>query len=249
VLNYTFSDGLEGFKNKIQDCAYLAPLRTAPLAGTLKDVLYEVESTETCTTQPPSIGFQLPPSTEVQQHSVKGVAEGVVNITVPAGTFTAFKYTATTIIQPSKGTSRKMVETCWTDLKTGRHVACDTTFNTASQGDYLVRKLRLEGYSTKDHGTVGNVSQRFAGDWVLSTSSPTGDCTGFTVNGDGAVTGACDLSVTPNKQLTGKIDSAASSISITLPNGVVLTGTFSSPANVTGKFTGLASGTWTATRR
>ena len=247
TLQVNSAGSVKSFKNSDQDCAYSDFYQKTPQAGTPKDVSFKSQTNNTCTTQVPQPNPVFSSVTESQNFEVDGKTEGVFVITVPAGTFTTFKYTAVTS-KVGKGGTYKDTETCWTDIKTGRDVACDVRSSGPAGNEFLVANFRLLGFSTEKDGVVGNVSGRYSGTWNFSTSNPSYSCQGFTVLGDGDISGTCNLGSTVDSKFVGKVQSNDGSLTITFPDGTVFTGTLDSPSRGSGKFTGGVSGTWTATR-
>jgi hypothetical protein len=181
--------------------------------------------------------------------------------TVPAGTFSASKYSVTQISKFSygeEGDTKKLTETCWVSPVLGAIVSCEQS--TIVTGGFLpgsteVTDTRLIAYVRKGSQAVGPVIQRFSGKWLLTDATDSKTCSLFALKVDltGQVSGLCQsapwetLSAVVAPTVTGTVD-AQGAIAMTLSSGATLKGQLASPKYGSGTSSDVANSKWSLSR-
>lgn len=142
-----------------------------------------------------------------------------------------------------------VTETCWYDTPRGFVLRCETDYTSyvgSSPPTGWTDVWVLSGMGGPGRAPIGAVLPRFAGEWAMVyAGSPAANCNRVSVGPDGSVSGSCSMAPSGG---TGWVDTSGA-VNITLQNGMVLTGTLSTPDGGSGTWTlGTSSGTWTATR-
>ena len=211
---------------------------------------YNATNSETCTFTGSSV-----PSTATM--TTNGTTDAIESVTTAAGTFRAFKYTAT-YVHTNANYVATTVETCWTDMVLGRAVKCSTSYTTVQTSDQSViaagsSTSELTAYSVAGAAPVGSTLPRFVGSWRVNfAGAATGYCSSVSVTTAGAISSACvrtdgSGSVIGNFTVSGSVD-VNGVVTVTGSDGSTLTGSLTSPTAGTGAWVnGSMSGTWTAT--
>ncbi len=237
ALETTATGGLPG------ECRYAPAAVVTPPEGTLAGATFGSDSTVTCTDGAGTV-------TSTFTYKFEGVAIGTETVTVPAGTFQAFKFTQKATTQTA--TSTTVTDgAVWVDKASGRTVKVQnlntSTPVSGATSNSSTTLLEMRAYKS---GTteVGPVVGRFVGTWSVELRLPSGvplkPC-GMTVSATGAVTVQC---TSPDGSmpftLTGTV-AANGAVSMSSTTGMQATGTLGSPLGV--GTTGLApsEGTWT----
>ncbi|HJV82980.1 hypothetical protein [Noviherbaspirillum sp.] len=179
----------------------------------------------------------------------KGSIVGQETVTVPAGTFNAYKevYTVTTQqTSPSSPTITITSYTCWRDAILGQRVKCEWTMATTTAGSTAQTPVsstvfELTNYIAQASTTSVLSASRFAGTWTGSFSgTDSGTCSNLSISTSGVISGTCVGNQSGTFSVSGTVDSqgAASFSSGTTSNGAHFTGQFASST--------AASGTWSA---
>lgn len=187
--------------------------------------------------------------TSVWTGTNKGSIVGQEQVTVPAGTFNAYKevYTAATQqTSPASPTIYITSYTCWRDVILGQRVKCEwtsasTTAGSTTQTPVSSTVYELTNYIAQASTTSVLSASRFAGGWTGSFSgTDSGTCSSLSISTSGAISGTCVGNQSGTFSVSGTVDSqgAASFSSGTTSNGAHFTGQFTSSV--------AASGTWSA---
>ena len=232
-----------------QQCVYSPGYLISPPAGTAVGQAYSGTTGQTCTFTGSSV-----PSTSTL--STNGTADAIESVTTVAGTFRAFKQTAT-YVTTTNGYVSTTVETCWTDMVLGRTVKCSTSYSTV-QPDLTVVSAgssvsELTAYSVAGAAPVGSTLPRFVGSWRVNfAGAATGNCGSVSVTTAGVInTSACvrtnsSGSVIGNFTVSGSVD-VNGVVTATGSDGSSFAGSLTSPTAGTGTWVnGSMSGTWTA---
>lgn len=218
----------------LESCTYAPGLQFSPPYPRWVGQTWNITSTMNCS------------STTSQQ---QGRVVAREPLTLPIGTFDSLRVERTGV--DIGGTYRSdVIETCWYDTARGFVLRCETDYtyrhgaagSTTGWTDVWV----LSGMGGPGRAPTGFVLARFSGDWEMAyAGSPAVVCNRLQVSPDGSVSGAC--STAPSGGF-GTVNTHGA-LSITLQNGMTLTGTLSTPDSGSGTWTlGASSGTWTATR-
>ncbi|MBI1890295.1 MAG: hypothetical protein HYS18_06610 [Burkholderiales bacterium] len=191
----------------------------------------------------------------------KGSITALESLTVPAGTFTAYKEVFTissTQSGVSTPTTYSTVYTCWRDATLGQRIKCQWTYNSTPYGSstttqHSASSITLGNYSASGFAGSTNNVIRFAGSWSVSFSgTESGTCSSLTVTTLGNISGTCTGSLSGTVQATGTVTSTGSTTVVlgTAGNGATFSGQIN-PYSGSGIWsnTNGGSGTWTATHK
>jgi hypothetical protein len=230
-------------------CSYGPAFRSGPPLSAVVGGAYGSSTSQTCAQQPGG----APATTAI---SLSGQALAVEQVTIPLGTFSAFKYAQTTQASDAGGNTTTN-ETCWISTATGQPLQCTTTFSTVQPGQSAVvasgsTTSVLDAYSFGGT-TAGAIVKRFSGFWNIQLAGgATGKCDNLFVDVGGGISGSCAFLTSPGVfapafSVSGAV-SAAGAATLTSATGASLSGTFNTPVSATGTWTnGGTSGAWTAT--
>jgi hypothetical protein len=227
----------------IEHCVYAPAYRTAPARGAPIGSTYSVSTEATC------VGNSKFPESRT------GIVEGLERVTSPAGVFDAIKYT-TTQVSTSDGSTFTTRETCWTDIKTGFDVRCDTLFTVTKAGSPTAQPIStttttvLQSYAFNGQPTVNPSSLRHAGLWTIASNDDRPfECARFLVREDGGFGAECSSRRANGEntffRIAGTID--ASGAVVATGSDASFSGTLKSPISGAGSWkSGSLSGTWRA---
>jgi hypothetical protein len=223
-------------------CAFNPAFGLTPPLGATPNSTFSATSVRTCTGGTAS----------TDNYTLTGTAVGLEDLTIVAGTFKAFKYTATRTIKNASNESTS-TGTFWTDGVTGRalksvlNVKVNTTGSTALIADTTFT-TELISHNAQSLGSSAATVKRFSGGWTVPyTGAVTGSCA-MTIAAAGTITGSC--TGTGNSPSVSGTVSSAGALSVQLSDGTQITGTLSSPGAGSGTWVnGTASGNWTASHR
>lgn len=241
----TATGGVSSSTSGSRLCTYTPSYGLGPTYGLAVGGTYSFSSTSSCATQPNG----TPAVTSLTR---SGTAVTVEQKMLPIGTFTAFKYTQTTVA--TNATSKATyVSTNWVDMVSGRTIAYDETYTSTNIGATApsaasTTSSQLVAYSFNGQPPVGATVARFTGYWTFSFSAFGNiTCPNFYVDSSGHTTGTCNttdlLNFPYNFTLTGNIDSVGNFTGST-SGGATLSGKFNTPG--TGNGTTNSGGTWLA---
>jgi hypothetical protein len=225
-------------------CTYAPALATFPAKGALPNSSFSSSSVKTCSAS----GAGL----TTDNITITGTAVGLEDVTVPAGTFKAFKYTSTRITRnaTNQGTS---VGTFWVDTVSGRTIKYVTNLKgiiiaTGASTADLTYTTEMVAYRVLANNTGFASAKSFSGGWTVAfTGSAAGVCN-LTVTASGAMSGQCNGNGGSPSASGGVSDAGA--LSVLLSDGTRITGSLSSPSAGSGTWAnGTATGTWTASHK
>jgi len=218
------------FRTSFDNCTYGKPYRLTPPPGVAVGGTYRIDTDQICG----------PATTRI---AVNGRFESLESLTIPLGTFSTAKYSAT-VDTTEGGTTYRSTQSCWVDTVTGLNVKCISVLTESTNVNTTT--WMLDSY--RHHGQAFNLNtKRFVGFWFVK--APPGPCPTymFRVAADGTFYGTC----TGAPMITGTVDSAG----VLKANGgsgsalVQLNGTLTTPLAGSGVWTvNGVTGTWTASR-
>jgi hypothetical protein len=237
--NFDATNKETGYTFGTTSCSYSPAWSFAPAAGAPANSTFSATSVRTC-------------GTAVDNFAATGNAVGLEEIMTAAGSFKAFKYTATRT-QKNSTTEFITVGTFWQDAVTGRLVKYVMTTKSSAVGSTVITgdntfTGEVISYSAGALGATTVTVKRFSGGWTVPfTGSATGSCT-MVVAATGAITGSCSGSGGISTASGSVTDAGA--ISVNLTDGSRITGNLTSAGAGNGTWSnGTATGTWTATHR
>jgi hypothetical protein len=221
-------------------CTYTPAFTVGPTKGALPNSTFSLNSVRACS------------SGSSDSYSVTGTAVGLEDVTVAAGTFKAFKYTATRLIKNATNESTT-VGTYWTDGVTGRVVKYALNIKGNLPGSATVTSdvtytAEAIAYSAQGLGATAASVKRFAGAWTVPfIGTAVGSCS-MQVASTGTISGSCNGSG-GSSTVSGAVTDAGV-VAVQLTDGSRISGSLTSPGAGTGIWiNGTASGTWTAAHR
>ncbi|WP_136418698.1 hypothetical protein [Herbaspirillum sp. ST 5-3] len=192
----------------------------------------------------------------------KGSIVGMESVTVPAGTFNAYKevYTVTTQqTSPSNPTINITSYTCWRDAALRKRVKCEWNYATTAAGSSTQAAVSSSRYELNSYIASASSSSipsasRFAGSWIGSfNGSDSGTCSNISISTSGSVSGTCVGNLSGTFSVSGTVNSqgVASFSSGTTSNGAVFTGQFPSTVAANGSWSGGPStgGNWSISHK
>jgi hypothetical protein len=241
----TAAGGVASSKSGSRLCTFTPSYGLGPPYGLAVGGTYSFSSTSSCATQPSG----TPAVTTLTRN---GTAVAVEQKVLPIGTFTAFKYTQTSV-ETNSTSKATYVSTYWVDMVSGRTIAYDETYTSTNTGATTpsaasTTSSQLVAYSFNGQPAVGAAAARFTGYWTFSFSAFGNiSCPNFYVDSSGHTTGTCNttdlLNIPYNFTLTGNID-ATGNFTGSTSGGATLSGKFNTPGS--GNGTTNSGGTWLA---
>lgn len=185
----------------------------------------------------------------------KGSIVGIESVTVPAGTFSAYKEVYTTTFQQTLSSmSQNSVNnfTCWRDVVLKQRVKCEWTTTNSSLTSGFTGRYELTSYIASGSSSSMPLTTRFAGSWVGSFGgTDSGTCT-IVLGQDGTVTGTCSIGQSETFSILGTVNSSGNVQFSAATNGTVISfsgqATSTVAANGTWSY-GQSNGTWSARHR
>jgi hypothetical protein len=221
-------------------CSYSPAYRQGPAFKSAIDVVTANFSTETCAGTTFNGSF-----THDSTHTPKGSE----TITLPLGTFEAFKYVSKETIKSSSDI-QEYTNTTWLNPTDSRFIRFESsvTFRTLTNVITSTRKTvtTLVAVSANGVAATGPIVNRFVGSWTRAVTSAgqTIPCS-LIVSAAGQITGTCQDS-DGTFPITGAVD-ASGAVKVGDEDGTA-TGSFDSPVSGSGTFLGTdgSKGTWVA---
>jgi hypothetical protein len=237
--NFDATNKETGYTFGTTSCTYSPSWVFAPPAGAPANSTFSATTVRTC-------------GAAVDNFTLTGNAVGLEDITTSAGSFKAFKYTATRT-QKNSTTEFNSTGTFWADAVTGRvikfvlNTKSNAVGSTVITGDTTLT-TEVISYNAGALGASAVSIKRFAGGWTVPfTGSATGSCA-MVIAVAGTITGSCSGSG-GTSTASGSVTEAGA-ISVNLTDGSRITGNLTAPGAGNGTWSnGTATGTWTATHR
>ena len=247
--------GYRSFAAGLADCSYAPALNRAEKGPAAIGRAWDSASTETCVRN----GV-----TTVQKVATKGSITAAEQVTVPAGTFSAWKEVFAVTRMPDSGAAGDTVLTdysCWHDAVSGYLLRCNSTTTVTSPGNSTAAVINanpatfeLKAFSVKGDARSTTARAYYAGNWSVSFSGAYGGtCPAIVVGTDGKLSGTCSGPSSGSFELSGQVqpDGSASASGIIKQNNMSVSVAFT--ANLTpiagsgswNNASGNQTGTWT----
>lgn len=179
----------------------------------------------------------------------KGAIVSQEAVTVPAGTFQAFKEAYVVTTQQTSPASEQVTTTnitCWRDVNLKQYVKCEfanSYANAAAAGPDAIAGTVYELQSFIAASAAGSAPSpaRYAGTWVARYfGSEIGMCANLVILPSGAASGTCETQANGSFNITGNVDAAGNVTLAQSPAGArpVFTGRFRTISEI--------EGTWSA---
>lgn len=185
------------------------------------------DSTVRCVYSPENLGATLPYQTgktwdsnwtktcgtTVTRGRNRGSIVSQESVTVPAGTFTAFKEVYVVTEQQTAPASEQVMTsniTCWRDVTLKQYVKCEYAMSYAQPGaaDALAGTVvELDSYTAAASAKSIVSPARFAGAWSSRYyGGAIGMCVGLTISATGAISGTCEAQLGETYPVSGSVD-------------------------------------------
>lgn len=137
------------------------------------------------------------------------------SVTVPAGTFNAFKEVYVVTEQQTSPASEQVTTsniTCWRDVDLKQYVKCEFAMSYAQPGAVSPESIASTVYELNSFIASGVAKSivstaRFAGTWSgRFFGSAIGMCAGLTISPSGAISGTCEERVSEPYPVSGSVD-------------------------------------------
>lgn len=185
----------------------------------------------------------------------KSTVGGLEQVTVPAGTFNAFKVTRNSTSESATATTVGE-RTCWWEPDLGAEVKCSTKFVRTVKATGTIQNMQvsyeLQGFAVQKLARKSNTVQRFMGTWKGNFNGAASGTCALTFAQDGTINGNCNGAAI-GFGVTGKIDADGSLALNLVSNGVTgqtFTGKVDSLQQISGVWSvpNYGNGTWTITQ-
>lgn len=252
---------VETFSNAFQSTVTSVSASGGVTGWTLKN-----DSTVRCVYSPENLGVAPPYQTgktwdnswtktcgtTVTRGRNRGSIVSQESVTVPAGTFTAFKEVSVVTEQQTTPASDQVTTsniTCWRDVNLKQYVKCEFTMGYAIPGaaeSLASSTYELDSFiaATSTRSIVSPA--RFAGTWSARYfGSAIGMCVGLTISATGAISGTCEAQFGETYPVSGTVDAQGNINFGASPAGTrpVFTGRFRTISEVEGTWSAGASDT------
>lgn len=139
--------------------------------------------------------------TRVSRETNKGSIVGVESVTVPAGTFNAYKEVSVITSQVTNPASEQITTnnvTCWRDVDLKQYVKCEFAASYSVPGAVSSESIATATYELQSFIASGSTKSnpspaRFAGTWAgRFYGDQLGECASLTISSAGEITGLCE---------------------------------------------------------